>query len=719
MNSKDLNGKKEFLYNIISKGQFHDAFAYLKAVSESLLTWETTDKLKLAEENYLRMLDYAVDGVDDPSRETFLDNLADELLSLYNLMVVKKKYNENVYEVFMDRLRLSLNSQETIESLINDIMQLKTPADESEFNRNLSREIDLFYRIWTTVAFSQSDLRSIYKSYIAEDSSSSLRNLILAGLLLNSLSVGFSASVAETLLQLYQDSSIPEWKIKSLVVTLLLIISYKQQSDRPKVREMIKKIELSDSATWEQDLRTVLIEFLRTLETELIQKKMNDEIVPAIMKYGPQMKERLNEMDEEDLLSLEENPEWQEIIEKTGLDKHIRELNRLQGEGADVMMFSFGNLKKFPFFNEVHNWFIPFDLRYLPVAELVKNTPQLADLSSFSRFLCDSDMYSFMLTFSVIPQQQRNQQFNVMHDQIQMLNENTVADAPDNKQIANRYIRNLFRFFRLFNRKEEFSDPFSLMKGIADISLLKDFFSKKENLEILAECFFKFKQWEEAAQLYEKLENIGDVSAQLYQKIGYCFQKNGNFDEALDYYLRAELLDENNIWTLRKIATCAGILGRWEMAARYYNKVSESEPENLKITLALARCLFESGDYKRALKEYFKAYYLSPDSPKILQGLCSTLLRLSQIDDAGKYIDKLVEQEPSAEAFMMSGHLKVLHNDFNGALKDYIESLRLFVGEKKSFFKELDDTVEYLRLDDKAKDRFGFMIEKLKYLAIK
>ena len=77
MNSKDLNGKKEFLYNIISKGQFHDAFAYLKAVSESLLTWETTDKLKLAEDNYLRMLDYAVDGVDDPSRETFLDNLAD------------------------------------------------------------------------------------------------------------------------------------------------------------------------------------------------------------------------------------------------------------------------------------------------------------------------------------------------------------------------------------------------------------------------------------------------------------------------------------------------------------------------------------------------------------------------------------------------------------------------------------------------------------------
>ena len=45
---------------------------------------------------------------------------------------------------------------------------------------------------------------------------------------------------------------------------------------------------------------------------------------------------------------LENNPEWEEMLEKNGLADKMRELTEMQSEGADLMMVTFSNLKGFP-----------------------------------------------------------------------------------------------------------------------------------------------------------------------------------------------------------------------------------------------------------------------------------------------------------------------------------------------------------------------------------
>ena len=67
-------------------------------------------------------------------------------------------------------------------------------------------------------------------------------------------------------------------------------------------------------------------------------------------------------IDEEtfDISSLEENPEWMESLQNSKLSKKMQEIFKIQSEGGDIFMSAFNQLKTFPFFNEISNWFAPF-----------------------------------------------------------------------------------------------------------------------------------------------------------------------------------------------------------------------------------------------------------------------------------------------------------------------------------------------------------------------
>ena len=84
-----------------------------------------------------------------------------------------------------------------------------------------------------------------------------------------------------------------------------------------------------------------------------------------MMKISPSIYKKMKQ-DElmNDMNSLDKNPEWQEILEQSGIADKLKELNDLQLEGADVFMSTFSGLKSFPFFKEAANWFRPFNTEY-------------------------------------------------------------------------------------------------------------------------------------------------------------------------------------------------------------------------------------------------------------------------------------------------------------------------------------------------------------------
>ena len=93
-----------------------------------------------------------------------------------------------------------------------------------------------------------------------------------------------------------------------------------------------------------QDIATLQVFGLESLATHDVNRKLREEIIPAMMKTSKFNPNKFGIDKVEDLD--ESNPEWRAI------DKTIGELAELEAKGADVYYSTFSSLKRFPFFNE-------------------------------------------------------------------------------------------------------------------------------------------------------------------------------------------------------------------------------------------------------------------------------------------------------------------------------------------------------------------------------
>jgi hypothetical protein len=104
---------------------------------------------------------------------------------------------------------------------------------------------------------------------------------------------------------------------------------------------------------WREDFRTVYMELVKTVDTDRITRKIRDEVVPEMLKLKPEIDKKINlNIENLDPAEMEENPQWQEMMESSGLADKLKEMSEIQEEGGDVMLGTFERLKTFPFFRK-------------------------------------------------------------------------------------------------------------------------------------------------------------------------------------------------------------------------------------------------------------------------------------------------------------------------------------------------------------------------------
>lgn len=698
MTYKDLLKQKAHFINLVVNRELQEAFQRIRGISESLMFWELTDSIISAEAGYRMMLDYAVNGNSDPERGIFVDKVAEELINFYQIILLRQKIVENAYEIQVNKAREFKANGRILNEILDEYNTLKVNNDINSVEVT-ALEQEIFYFVWTALNFTHKDYSTLLQLYRDNYSSKSLLTLIISALLLRAMQLGYSTAILNLLLDIYDTDIDNEWRIKALVAAVIIMNFYNRLIPIDIVNTKINKIIESHGDELGEDIRIVINELLRSLETDRINQKMRDDIIPTMMKMGPEIRERFKDLGEDEIIDMEGNPEWEEMFEKSGLADKLMELNRLQQEGADVMMGTFGPLKSFPFFNDVHAWFLPFSVKRPEVAQLIKDFPALKKLLSHSHILCDSDLFSFVFSMSSLPAAARMISLKNAGDQFEAMNE-MMGDNEDatqsTKTIANRYVRNLYRFFKLYRRKDEFIDPFFHLKNPVNVGILKRFLSDKKNILTIAEYYFKQEIWDEAAEAFTRLEEIGEISVSVYQKLGFCYQKRDDFARAIDCYLFAETLENDSVWTLKKIAYCARRLGRWNTAIEYYGKLIKLGHDDYKTAMTLGKCHMELSQYRDAVRCFYKAYYLEPQSNSALKGIIKALLYAGDIEGIEKNISKLTSFTEDYEAFVLMGHFLFLKNDYQRAIDNYVEALKIDINRKEELLKEIKGEIKIM-----------------------
>lgn len=666
----------------------HGAFKCAKLAASAASDPVMLRHIETIESGYRQMLYYFAEGANDPQREAMRDSVAIALIDAARQMTREHQLPLAPQRYFAEA-RMQRYKATTIEAAVKDF------ENEPSYRAGSV----LFNVTFTTFPLSSGDAEIL--SNLLKDDSKALwiRSLVVSALLLGSLAF-FEPRTLKLLVEAYPELDM-KLRAQAMVAILLLCSVEKERVGRD--RKLQKRLDsLLDDPEWRNEANTAMHNLMSTCDTDRVSRKITNEVMPDLMKMQPELRRRMKDIiGSSDLADLQENPEWEEMLDSTGITNKLRELTDLQMEGADVMAVTFAALKNFPFFQQIGNWLLPFSPDHPELAAgdaSIKS--ELAGMLSNSDMLCDSDKYSMVLSLDRVPEAQKAFLKKQLSAQIDALKE--AAPEAEGKsrafEIASlKYLRNLYRFFRGFKGDTGLTDPFSHPIGYADLPAPFSKYVTTNDLLGGAEFYFNRKHYDSAKSMYLALVNRGEGDGSLFEKLGYCFQTAGDHHEALKYYKRAEVEKPEGLWLLKRLAALSRERGDYSEALKYFERIMALKPENLSMTMAYANTLLESGQPELALKQYYKADYLKEENAEAWRGVAWCEFLLGHFERSKSYYDRLLLISPLPNDYLNAGHVALASKNYKEAIALYKQFANSPDSGVEAFVKAIEEDAPTLR----------------------
>jgi len=682
MDVKKAIGQYKTICRLIAEKKVKQSLDILSSMISSTTSGQFRDELENLTIAYRNLLQYTIEGVKDPERDKIYKILLKSILNLADR--VKQdilSYYSGWYTYWLKQqvekeYRLSGKTIiETVDDLLfkqelDEWLKLSSeiiPDPDSEISRKHKQLIsNIFNHLWLSDTYGEAEESLI--SIIRKSGKFRWYEIsIFVSAVTLSLLRFWQAEKVFYLLDFYEDGQ--EQICERALVGLALCLHY--YDDRvslyPEILNKIRK--LGQSKRFCEHCKIIVLQAIRSRETENLSKRLNEEILPKVAELRSILDEKL---DLDNILPNEvrddKNPNWSEIFKgKDEIFKTMEELTNLQIEGSDVYMSAFANLKHFDFFKEFQNWFMPFYPEHEAVdviftdEVLGSGTNELAEALYKTPFICNSDKYSLLLNLKYLPASQKSMMLKVFRmelEGLEQLNSDETATDPYRpfRIIVTQYMQDLYRFFKLSPYKRDFEDLFIGKLDIYNSQFFRTACSDLESEALLADYLFNKNFYDDALELYlRQIERKPDDS-QLYEKTGYCYQQAGMYEEALDYYRKAELIS-SNVWTIKKIGLCLRRLGHYRESLEYYLQASEIEPDNIHTLIMIAHCYLDLKEYEEALKYYFRVEYMNPGNIKVLRPIAWCYFALGKLEESLKYYDRLSAENLNAHDQINKGHL--------------------------------------------------------------
>lgn len=666
-----------------------------------------TSRIAALTENHAMLARFLIDGVDDPHRDEIASDIAAEASSILRSLTRRRLCDDNSPSLYFSTMRFeATRPDDTIPSLIDSYVRALADKPAADTEAMATR---LFNRLWVTFPLTRADSEALHAALAADISRlpGHTRILLIGALLLGGLQY-FDDRRAVLLADIYRCG--PRDKVGIVALTaliLLLAATPRHATGSRRLRNALRA--LADSPHLADDTTSAFMQLIHSRDTERITRKINDEIMPDLMRMARDNKDLLDDDSPQSIIDDDGglNPDWEERLDSSGLSERLRELSELQDEGADTTMASMANLKDFPFFNEPANWFLPFYPAHSAAAST--DVGFLARSIADNPRMCSSDKYSLLLMASRFSSRIPDGIRHSLEEMNLRMKEETASLAPQssstlNSQAANSFVRDIYRFFRLFRRRDEFTDPFlhplnPLTTPLLDTTVATD----TDALSLAAEFYFSRGYYPEALTIFAHLQNLAPPTPELYQKQGYALERTGSPEEALAMYDTADLLDSTSVWTLRRMGHLLTASGRHREALAIYDRIQALRPDRYPDLTARARLLSLMNRHTDALALWYKADYLRPDRPDTLRAIIRCQLITGQYGKAlhtARRLESLREVELAPQDHILIGHAHIAsaHNPqssplnsqtstpgFHAAVEAYARALVALQSDSRQF----------------------------------
>lgn len=619
--------------------------------------------------DYQLMVDYMGRGFSDSHRESLYSTLLQRLYRVAaDLEISWRCKNVSAYVNsfrVIDHLNTSHDFVRTVlESFVSDIAMLSLQPEEMReqkstelYDRHQSFINRLFSALWTSCQWTDDDCKFYTELLLSPTVVSTDQQVIVSAISLGAMNQ-FDINKFKTLVNVYQKATDEHVRQRALVGWVLAV--FEGMDIFPEQDAMIR--ELCENPAITRELLTLQIQFFYSKDAEKDNDKIQRDIMPDIMRNSNLTIGRLGIMEkEEDAI---ESILHQDADEKRmeQLEEKVRKMMDMQKQGSDIYFGGFSQMKRFPFFNDMVNWFTPFYLNHPALRSVINklgDTKFLNTLMERSNF-CESDRYSFAFALEQIINQLPADIKDAIGSDAMLGPLAESDDTEDAISIRRTYLQDLYRFFRLYHTANDFINPFE-DNGRGDFVADTFFFTYKsfmgtglDDVKLrLASHLYKHQQMTELAELLTTFQSADPRYAIL---MGYTNINMGKAEFAYQFFDYALKTEPDNQWALKGKARAALDAEDYKTAEEVYTELLKLEPGHKNYTMNRCVALLKLGRTSEVREELFRLDYQYPEDMNVKRVLAWAMLSDNSLDKASQLYDTLLASTPAHEDYLNAGY---------------------------------------------------------------
>ena len=670
-------------------------------------------ELEAVKNDYQLMVDYMERGFTDDKRASLYLSLLQRLYRVAADLEISWRCKNVI--VYVDAFRISdhLNTshdfiRSVLESFVSDVAMLsllpeseRTEKAKDLYDRHQVFVNRLFNTLWTSCQWSDDD-----SEFYAGLMLSPMVDIVDQQLLVSAVTLGamnqFDINKFKALTTVYQQSTDERVRQRALVGWVLSV--FEGMDIFPEQDEIIRK--LCENKDTIRELYTLQIQFFYSQDTEKDNEKLQRDIMPYLVDGSNITIGRLGivEKEEDSLENILNQDAEDKRMEQ--MEEKVRKMMEMQKQGSDIYFGGFRQMKRFPFFNDLANWFTPFYIDHPALRTTIERIgqPNILETITNQGNFCESDKYSLAFAMESIINQIPGNIKEMMGSEGAFAPMGTTLDKSNPTYICRAYIQDLYRFFRLYRSSNELINPFidnHKSSFVADtfFFVYKSFIGTglDEYKMRLALYLYKHKNMDKLVELMSTF-HVEDANYNIL--MGYINLYFGKPDVAYQIFNMVLQEDTENQWALKGMARAAMDCEDYDTAEHTYSQLLRLEPDN--INYAVKRCvtLLKTERYAEAREELFRLDYQYPDNMNVKRVFAWTMLLDKSLDKASQLYDLILSDAPMAEDYLNSGYCWWAKGNIGQAKNSFQAWITMTKGNK-------DRLLEEIRNDQKVLDLYG------------
>lgn len=702
----ERNKTLDHIFSLLGSMALSEAIDELETFGAAHPELSLDARLREIRSDYRLMFDYWSKGFKDEQLELVYRNFIYRMYRLTADVGMRYAIAHSSYLTAIDnRVRSAGRDwspaalQAGLEGFVSDVALLELEPAHVRAERKLGlhrahRQMmnDLFDYIWTSSQWTDSTAESMAQLLLAPTVDTIDQQLIVSAVMLGCMNM-FDINKFRVMLTVYRQSSDEQVRQRALV-GWALSAGVGMHHIFPEEREMVGGL-LADEHVC-KELVELQIQLFYCLSAENDNRKIQQEIMPDLLKHNglsitPNGIEEKEGDSIEDIIHPEEAERRMEKVEES-----FRRMLDMQKSGADIYFGGFSQMKRFPFFDSIGNWFVPFYPEHPAISQAYgtqADTRMIRNIVDHMPF-CNSDKYSFVIAFrQVVDRIPQNIREMLANGSVAGMEAVAAEEQGKPEYIRRQYLQDLYRFFRLYPSRSMLYNPFG---HDADghvfnyVFFANPIFSATSLEACYGEvvgCMMKRSMYREAASVLAncsvpgrdflyymhcgslRLHHPAASGGLALPYASACFEEalrlRPDSAKALSGYARAKFYD-----------------GEYAVAEDAYARLSAMHPERKSSVLNMAVCMVNLGKSDEALKHLYKLNYESPDDDRVNRVMARALVCAGQYDKAEKaYLALCAGQEAEPEDHLNHGLCRWLAGDKAGAAECFVEYVRAHGGD--------------------------------------